>query len=641
MKRLLLIVPPLTQLNTTYPSIAFLAGFLKKTKASGNLIIADLNVTQADLSLELALRLFSRDGLARVREGVEVSKKRSPALDFFLTQFLAYQDCVEPVIAFLQGRDPTLALRIVGRQYLPEGPRFEQLRDEAPAANEGTQDHAKHLASLFIDDLVDVIREGADPRFGFSRYAEKLAASQTSFDPLFNALEVGARAPTLVEQMMTAIARGTFDRHRPDLIGISVPFPGNVYGAFWIAREAKQWGSPLVILGGGYVNTELRELSDPRVFDFVDYVTLDDGERPLLGVLEGRPFRTFVREKGEVVFRAGEALGDIPRHDIPFQDLGTPCYEGLPLEKYFSLCESQNPMHRLWSDGRWNKLMVAHGCYWKKCNFCDVSLPYISRYDVQAPAENGDHLVDQMCELIKETGQSGFHFVDEAAPPAHLKALAERLVARRVQVTWWGNIRFEKTFTRELAQLLARSGCVAVTGGLEVASDRLLKVINKGVSVDQVARVTHAFSQAGVMVHAYLMYGVPGQTLLETVDALERVRQLFKAGCVQSAFWHRFSVTAHSPIGQAPARFGIELEKNPKRSRVFARNDLAFKDLKGLPGVDHDLLGVGLNRALYNFMQSAGLDEDVRMWFEPEFPRGVPRSKVAKGWIKNALNSRG
>src|SRR5205085_6120304 len=134
-----------------------------------------------------------------------------------------------------------------------------------------------------------------------------------------------------------------------------------------------------------------------------------------------------------------------------------------------------------------------------------------------------------------------------------------------------GNIRFEKTFTPELAKLLARAGCVAVSGGLEVASDRLLARMQKGVTVAQVARVTRAFTDAGIMVHAYLMYGFPTETEQETVDALERVRQLFAAGCLQSAFWHRFAATAHSPIGLAPQRFGIQLRRAPKAT--FARND--------------------------------------------------------------------
>ncbi len=386
-----------------------------------------------------------------------------------------------------------------------------------------------------------------------------------------------------------------------------------------------------VVLGGGYVNTELRGLAEPRLFDYVDYVTLDDGERPLLALLDhlqdpARPLlRTFVRDAGRVVLRTDEAL-----HDVPLRDAGTPTYAGLPLDRYLSLFEMLNPMHRLWSDGRWNKLTVAHGCYWKKCSFCDVTLDYIARYE---PA-GADVLVDRIEAMIAETGQTGFHLVDEAAPPAGLRALAERLLARGVTITWWGNIRFEKAFTPELCALLARAGCVAVSGGLEVASDRLLERMQKGVTVEQVARVTRAFTDAGIMVHAYLMYGFPTQTEQETVDALERVRQLFAAGCLQSAFWHRFAATAHSPIGRAPDVFGIRLRRG--EGTPFAENEVAFEDPTG---VDHDYLGRGLRAALYNYMHGLGLDEDVRRWFPPRPGRRVPAAQVDPELIARALAS--
>lgn len=429
---------------------------------------------------------------------------------------------------------------------------------------------------------------------------------------------------------------------------MTIPFPGNVYGAFRIAQIVKKESPHIkVVLGGGYVNTELRQLSEPRVFDFVDYITLDDGERPMLALIEhlrdaSRPlFRTYVRQEGRVVLQTTSDL-----HDIPHKDTGTPTYDGLPLASYVSLFEMLNPMHRLWSDGRWNKLTIAHGCYWKKCTFCDISLDYIARYD-GAPA---DVLVDRIVALCNETGQTGFHFVDEAAPPAALRALAQRLIERRVVISWWGNIRFEKTFNKELATLLARSGCVAVSGGLEVASDRLLKLMDKGVTVEQVARVARAFTDAGVLVHAYLMYGFPTETEQETVDALERVRQLFAEGCLHSGFWHRFAATAHSPIGQRPELFGIRLRKEPLVT--FARNEVPFDDPVR---TDHDYLGAGLRKALYNYMLGVGFDTDVRTWFLDEdrarrgakakgravadHTRMVPAPKVAPDLIRRALRS--
>lgn len=632
--KVLSLTPPMTQLNTPYPATAYLTGFLRH-RAS------DLGVQafQADPALELVLRLFSKKGLERVKEALDPSVE-SVNLEFFKIRFETYRDTVEPVIRFLQGKNPTLAMRITSRKFLPEGSRFRALYEFSqgqPGGDTeqlqwafgaiGSQDQAKYLASLYLDDLADVIKEGIDPRFEFSRYGEKLAASQATFDFLEGALKNST--PTLVDEILDEITQDLLNEHQPDLLICTAPFPGNVYGAFRIAQKIKSLKPKVkTLLGGGYVNTELRELKDPRVFDYFDAITLDDGEKPLQCLVEfyqGKRdekslLRTFLRRDNRVVY-----FNSSLEHDIPQKDTGCPTYDGLKLDQYLSILELPNPMHRIWSDGRWNKLTLAHGCYWKKCSFCDVNLDYIGRYE----ANPIDTLVDRMVKIADETGQTGFHFVDEAAPPAVLKALSQRLIERGLQFTWWGNIRFEKSFNKETCELLARAGCVAVSGGLEVASDRLLKMMSKGVTVEQVARVTNAFTQAGIFVHAYLMFGFPTQTVQETVDALERVRQLFEANCIQSAFWHRFSVTAHSPIGKNPKAFGIKILPEPAVS--FARNDLAFEDPAG---TDHEMLGVGLKRALYNYMHGVGIDQDVRLWFDVK----VPKAKVSKDFIFRALS---
>jgi radical SAM superfamily enzyme YgiQ (UPF0313 family) len=615
----LLVTPPMTQLNTPYPATAYLTGFLRAHAAE-----LDLTVAQADASLALFLRLFSAPYLTRMADVLERrsrgTRRKPPSIASFLSKAQRYVATVEPAIRFLQGRDASLSLRIVGREFLPEGPRFEQL---GGSANEGalawafgslgTTDQARYLASLYVDDLADVWRDGIDPKFELARYGEKLAASAATFEPLAAAL---AGEPTLVDEALTEITRELAAIHRPDVVGMTVPFPGNVYGAFRMAQVLRAAApNAALVLGGGWVNTELRALDEPRVFDYFDYVTLDDGERPLLNVLarlqgQRAPLvRTYVRKDRAVVLET-----DATQHDFPQRETGIPTYIGLPLADYVSVMEMLNPMHRLWSDGRWNKITLAHGCYWKKCSFCDVSLDYIGRYD----RPSTDIVMTRIRALIAETGQTGFHLVDEAAPPAGMRALAKRLLAEHLSITWWGNIRFEKTFTPELCGLLAEAGCVAVSGGLEVASDRLLGLMKKGVTVAQVARVTRAFTDAGIMVHAYLMYGFPSETVQETIDALERVRQLFEAGCIQSAYWHRFSATAHSPVGLHPERYGITLRPLPKVR--FAHNDLAFDDPVG---ADHDFLGIGLRKALYNYMLGLGLDADVRSWFEP--PRAAGR----------------
>ncbi len=629
--KVLSLIPPMTQLNTPYPSTAYLTGFLRSRK---------IDAVQEDLALALVLSFFTSQGISEIRTQTLnlPEEERSTSVNYFLDYFEIYQDTIEPVIAFLQGRDSTLSHRINSRDFLPEGPRFFSLDayDDEDSADPlawafgvlGSHDRARHLATLYLNDLSDVLRDAVDNRFEFVRYAESLASSQPTFTPLADAL---ATKPTLMDVHLQKLTIQAVERHQPSLVILSVPFPGAMYAALRIAQTIKtQHPKIKIALGGGYVNTELRELTEPRIFDYVDFISLDSGERPLLNILEHlagkrsieRLVRTFVRnDAGQVQLMSWQ------EPDIPFEDVGVATWDGLPLNSYLSLLDMLNPMHRLWSDGRWNKLTVAHGCYWKKCSFCDVNLDYISRYETASASL----LVDRIVQIIAETGQTGFHFVDEAAPPKILKTLAEELIRRKVMISWWGNIRFEKTFTPELAKLLAKSGCIAMSGGLEVASDRLLNLMKKGVTVEQVARVTKGFSDAGILVHAYLMYGFPTQTVQETVDALEYVRQLFENGCIQSGFFHRFTCTVHSPVGQNPEEYGITLMPLPAVS--FAKNDIAFVDPSG---VDHDALGQGLKKAIYNFMHGVGLEQDVHTWFD-ECDMSIPQPKVARNKIAKIL----
>ena len=625
----------MTQLNTPYPSTAYLTGFLRSR---------GVTAVQEDLALATVLALLNRQGLTDLRDvalALPVEERSAP-VNFFLDHFQDYALIIDPVIAFLQGSDSTLSHRIAGRGFLPEGPRFAALDayDDDGTGDPigwafgalGQTDRARHLATLDLNDLADVLRDTVDEGFEFVRYAERLSASQPSFDALAEAL---AQPPHLIDATLEHLALQAIAQHQPQLVLLSVPFPGSVYAAFRIAQVIKRQHPQIhIALGGGFVNTELRHLKDPRVFDHVDFVTLDGGERPLLNLIEHlqghlgqqRLVRTFVRNAaGQVQYI------NLQEPDIAFEDVGTPTWDGLPLHRYLSLLDMLNPMNRLWSDGRWNKLTVAHGCYWKKCSFCDVSLDYISRYDTASAST----LVDRIEAIVAETGQTGFHFVDEAAPPKALKALAEELLRRGVQISWWGNIRFEKTFTPELCELLAQSGCIAMSGGLEVASDRLLHLMKKGVSVEQVAQVTKGFADAGVLVHAYLMYGFPTQTVQDTVDALEYVRQLFENGCIHSGFFHRFVCTVHSPVGLNPEAYGVQLLPLPEGD--FAQNDVGFIDPTPLgSGIDHDLLGQGLKKAIYNYMHGVGVDTDVRQWFD--LPKGqCPKPTVARHRLAKAL----
>jgi len=661
-QRVLFVTPPLHELHTPYPATAYLSAFLRDR---------GFEADQVDLSLDLALRVFSKKSLDRLRARL-VERYRDamppPSVESFLSQFDAFHSSVEPAIAMLQSNDPGLAIRAATANFFPKGvcgESFDEqeyfagagalrqglgsklfaeieakgvLTKDSPVFKDalgwtfgrlGTQDRARWLSTRFLFEIAEVIREGIDPKFQLMRWGEDLGFLSRTFEPIEETL---SGPPTLIDEIFDELAEEVIAAHDCDLIAVSIPFPGNVYGAFRFAKVARKLGvRAKLALGGGYVNTELRSLSDAKVFDYYDFVCYDSGEAPLLALLEHLRgecgvddlFRTRVRAGGEVVMKTTPA-----RSDVPFAQIATPSYRGLELDRYLGLLPAIDPSQRITWNARWNKLVLAHGCYWKKCTFCDVSLDYIGRYD---PVE-ADILVEHMERMIAETGQRGFHFVDEAAPPAVLRALSQRIIDRNLKVSWWGNMRFEKTFTRDLTDLMARAGCIAVSGGLEVASNRMLEVIDKGITVEQTARVTHAFASSGIFVHAYLIFGYPTETEQETIDALECVRQLFEAGCLHSGVFNRFIMTPHSPIGLDPARFGVV--PRPRPPATFTDYMMEFDDPSGVP---HERYEQGLQTALRNYMHGLGLERKVVTWFDGFEP---PTPSIPPDLVKQAIRER-
>lgn len=582
-----------------------------------------------DLGIEVILEIFSKRGLEKVfqvsssRFQVDENSQRIYALN------QDYIQTIDAVITFLQGKNPTLARQICSGNFLPEASRFEQLDDmEYAFGTMGMQDKAKHLATLYLEDLSDYIVACVDENFGFSRYAERLGRSANSFDELYHQLN---QKPTYIDEITLTILNQKLTEIQPKLVCLSVPFPGNLYSAFRCAQFIKaNFPHIKTSMGGGFPNTELRDLKDKRVFEFFDFITLDDGELPIEllhrsvchsdeGTISSSQYkRTFLLENNQVVYKNNSTQPDYKQSEV-----GTPDYSDLQLDNYISVIEIANPMHSLWSDGRWNKLTMAHGCYWGKCTFCDISLDYIKLYEPIA----AKLLVDRIEELITQTGENGFHFVDEAAPPALMREVALEILRRKLTVSWWTNIRFEKSFSSDLCQLLKASGCIAVSGGLEVASDRLLELIKKGVTVEQVAQVTRNFTESGIMVHAYLMYGYPTQTIQETIDSLEMVRQLFELGILQSGFWHQFAMTAHSPVGMFPEEFGVIPQQNEV---TFANNDIQFTDKTG---INHDKFSFGLKKSLFNYMHGICFDYELQDWFDFK----IPKTKIAPDYIISCL----
>ncbi|MBR6520009.1 MAG: radical SAM protein [Paludibacteraceae bacterium] len=627
---ILFVLPPLTQLNTPYPSITHLTGYMRSR---------GFEAEQMDLGIELIGRLFTRRELERVFDVVEDGRKLNKTMRIIVSNRRFYERNIEAVMKFLSGRDLQLANRFADIRFWEDMYRLPD-EDELEWAFgvSGKIDRAKYLCSLFLRNVVDVVAL-VDEHFQLIRYAEKLCTYLATFEPIEKELEkmgtslshteilsytelseltekasLRLACGNIITEMMLELLDKKMQEVKPDWVGLSVPFPGNLLAGLRCAKYIKaNYPQVKIVMGGGYVNTELRQMTDTGIFKYVDYITYDDGELPVRRLVEGGELlRTAYLKDGKVEY----AQMDVQENE-KFGDLPAPTTVGLNMSKYIDFVDTTNPMHRLWSDGRWNKMMLAHGCYWAKCTFCDTCLDYIGRFE----ACDVKIIVDRMEAMIAETGNTGFHFVDEAAPPALLRKLAEEILARGLVVTYWTNVRFDKTYTAELCYLLAKSGCIAVSGGLEVASPRVLKLINKGVTIESATECMRNLSDNGIMVHTYLMYGFPTQTEKELYDSLGRVRDLFAEGLIQSAFWHRYAMTCHSPSGRNPESVGARhvadyrLQITDCRFGVnsFANNEIPF-EVDNEP--DWSRFGEGLNVATYNYMRQTGFDVPLKKWFK-------------------------
>ncbi len=511
-----------------------------------------------------------------------------------------------------------------------------------------------------------------------------------------------------------------------DLILITIPFPGCLLGALACARAARQAfassvprgaaaRAPAIAFGGGYVSTELRDLRDSGIFDFCDYLCFDAGYGSLASVLERESvsrarrgissgaaaaadatsdavatvapplYKTMTRDaEGNIVasgFSAetsaddsGEAFAWERYRGIERAALAAvaPDYRSADFGAFLRVVDSENPMHRLWSDTPWLKYYLAHGCYWRRCSFCDTELDYVAdfaRADVAA-------VMAAAAAAAERTGLFGIHFVDEALPMAALlefaranrargagaavgsdtvigsntgsaanpgaAALAGSFAAaaalaapsgiaparRRRPFSFWGNVRFDASWTQGRCEFLAASGLMAVSAGIEIATARGLAMTDKGFDLAGLVRTLVAMRRAGLLVHAYLIYGFPGQPAADIVDSAEFCRQLFASGLVDSAFWHRFVLTRHSRMyrqwrdGDRPGLVPVD------RPWTFANNDLAFEGERAFDRFDAPLAA-----SLAAWMEGAELERPASTWFG----RGAPRASIAPDFVETLI----
>lgn len=668
----LIIQPPLVQLNTPYPSGAYLLDFFNSLYEEKNV---KGRVEWFDLSNSFFHKIFCKHGIAHIfnstfEKALKLSSQYESQGDdntaFHLRRFISQKEFwinwIDEIIAIVCSSNSKISGREFAHEFIRSAhvPRGMWVENFLSNLNRDVStDDAQILSSLALADLADYITMVYDQNFALIRYAEHLATSTAEFSETIE----GLKAPSLNDfYKPLLLEKITSYKNEPTLYCISVPFPGCFESALFSADLIrKECGdNAIIIFGGGYVNTELREISEKGIFDYCHILSYDKGygsyirlfdefknaacgiedekqcfnlKEAFENIFDSRRFYNFSYLKnGSVIIpleKENEEYKVLYKKEHEYIRKITPDYSHIDFTKYPRLADDTNPMHRIWNDGAWLKAYIAHGCYWHRCAFCDTTLDYVKDYCLT----DINSLYDSLCVQAEKTGVHGIHFVDEACPPVALQNFALKNMAvkssNKIPLTYWGNIRFEKTFDRDLADLLSAGGLTAVSAGIEIATGNGLSAVNKGTDMENIVNACCAFKEAGILIHSYMIFGFWSQSVQDLIDSMETLRQLFEAGLLGSAFWHKFTLTLHSTVyeeykkGKYP-----ELKILPQKKTQFAKNDLHFEGEE-----KSEKFSAPLNAALELWMHGEKLSKPV----ESYFPFKMPKPSIAKDYIASLI----
>lgn len=639
----IIIQPPLVQLNTAYPSGAYLNSFFKNQK---------LNSKWYDLSIKLFNSIFSSSGLKKffllteqkalslandaLKNGDESTCENLTA---YILQKNLWIDWIDDIMNIL--RDGTslssreICHKFIFSPFVPHGNRMNSYIENTD--HEITIDDARNLATMAIEDLADYIAFVYDKNFSLIRYAESITVNEHSFEQIEKTLT----SPLLNDfyrPLLEEIFKNHDDENAKTLVCISVPFAGTFTAALYTAKFFKEkFGNKVFIsMGGGFVNTELREFTDSAFCKYADALSFDRGYGSYMQLLkeEKAPvynMRIFSdREISEPLSADDERCSDIIKIENEITGSTVPDYSDIDFSEYPRMADDTNPMQRMWSDGTWIKAYLAHGCYWHRCSFCDVTLDYVKSYRMTCV----EKIFEGLSEQCKNKKIRGVHFVDEALPPAAIKkfSLLNLRHNKKSPLSFWGNIRFEKVWNRDITDLCAKGGLIGVSGGIEIATGNGLDKISKGTDLESIVSACCAFKESGILIHAYMIFGYYGESEQEIINSMETLRQFFEAGLLDSCFWHKFILTRHSRLYDEWKK-GMHKDLKPfenKDSGIFAKNGIHFEGENS-----YNKYADGLNESLRNWMHGKGINKSVNKWFqfktkEPTVSKNLVTDAIAK-----------
>jgi len=519
--KLALIFPPACDPTAPYPAVAALAGFLRPQ---------GIEVLPIDANLEGFLALLQREPLALLRDRIErrISRlQRRRALD--------HQSQLE-FLTLLRVRGEAGAVPVgisTALDVLRTSERFYDPGQYADAV-------ATVSASLRV-----IAAAHAPMQLDFTAYRTPFALTTPD--------EIARDADRERDPFDSYLTRDLVPRLRRagvDAIGVSVCFPGQLVPAYSFALKLKAAFPEAHLVAGGPAITQvllrLQGRALAQALGAFDSAVVFEGEHTLLAVCralaDGPGSPQALRRIPNLVLRdpllGARILPGPPAVDL--RTLPAPDFDGLPLDRYLSphLLLPYDP---------------TRGCYWGRCAFCHYGLAATGTARYRERAVNT--VVEHMGALSLRHNTRFFYLSQDSVAPKMLCRLAEALAEAGLDLRWGTDLRPEPYLTRKRCQGLRRGGAVACSLGVESASPRVLRLIDKGIAPGRAATVVRNLARAGIAAEVMCFSDFPTETFTEamaTLGFIERHAQHIAAFIVG-----RFELTHGSRVASDPTRFGL------------------------------------------------------------------------------------
>ncbi|KMP12266.1 hypothetical protein UZ36_01525 [Candidatus Nitromaritima sp. SCGC AAA799-C22] len=336
---------------------------------------------------------------------------------------------------------------------------------------------------------------------------------------------------------------------RPDLVAMSI-MTFNLLDALHTAETIKQENPDIKIcLGGPHVNLYPKEtLDQPNI----DYVVFGEGERIFTQLATALDEPDSIPASLESVKGLGWKRDGVSHINpaetdlLDLADLPFPARHLVDVGKY---------QHIIGEGRQFFTIQATRGCP-AACTFCDIRQ---TKFRCRSP----ESVVDEIEQLVK-MGVDDLFFVDDTITinKQNLIETCDLIVRRELKIHYKISARVD-TINEEVLQALKRSGCYRIHFGIESASPRHLKYLQKGQTPEKVERACKMARKAGIGFFAYMMIGIPHETkeeMLATVDfaktlkpdyaqfsictpypKTELYRQMLESGIVTEDYWQDFA----------------------------------------------------------------------------------------------------